>query len=105
MHLEFARFIEHGIEDEEVAKRIRESVMSEWVSLLIREFAVEMYRAMGYEVTWEYVGDEGEEKRGEGEEEDLMGDAGEDEDEIEEMVSGNEYESDDEGNEDEEDWQ
>lgn len=89
MRLEFAGFIERDMQDEETALMIRQTLSSERVDVLIREFAIEMHRASGYEVSWEYVGgaeDEADEDlmegvSGEEEDDDMMegGDAGEDE--------------------------
>jgi hypothetical protein len=94
MRLEFARFIEQELEDGDTAALIRESLTSERVSTLIRNLVVEMHRASGLEVSWEYVGDELVEE--DEEDEDLMESAEEDG----EMASGSEYESDEEEDED-----
>jgi hypothetical protein len=65
------------------------------VGVLIREFAIEMHRASGFEVSWEYVGG-GEEDEDEVDEDLMEGAGGSEEDEDtgvdEEMESGSEYE-------------
>ncbi|KAH3984965.1 hypothetical protein HBI40_039650 [Parastagonospora nodorum] len=105
IRLEFASFIERDMQDEETALMIRRTLSSERVGVLIREFAIEMHRASGFEVSWEYVGGGEEEEV----DEDLMEGASggeEDEDilegEDEEMESGSEYEPEGEDGDDEE---
>jgi hypothetical protein len=121
IRLEFASFIERDMQDEETALMIRQTLSSERVGILIREFAIEMHRASGFEVSWEYVGGGEEEEADEdlmevvsgGEEdedildgedvgEDVGEHAGEHAGEDEEMESGSEYEADGEDGDDEE---
>jgi hypothetical protein len=110
MRLEFANFIERDMQDEETALMIRQTLSSERVGVLIREFAIEMHRASGFEVSWEYVG--GGEEDEEELDEDLMEDAsGDEEDEDmleskdadgeEDTESGSEYEPEGEDGEEE----
>jgi hypothetical protein len=88
MRAHFADIVEHILEDPEYAQSLREQLMGQWTRLLMRELAIEMQRAQGFDVTWEYV------------DRDLEGRPFEDEDEEEEDLFGEEEESEDGESED-----
>ena len=112
MRLEFAGFVEREMQDEETALMIRQTLSRERLGVLIREFAIEMHRASGFEVSWEYVGGGEEEEVDEDlmegadvseEDEDMMED--EDAGGDEEMESGSEYEPEGEDDVEDEDFE
>jgi hypothetical protein len=110
MRLDFANIVEGTLDDPITADHIREHVMSEWTRVLMRELAIEIHRAQGYEVVWEYVMAPVPEQSGEDEDDNEDEDSSSDEEvddpfaeeyehEDEEMDTdskdGSEYEDDD----------
>lgn len=57
MRLDFAKFVEEICGDSETAADIRTNPMSDTVRMLIREFAMEMWRRDGFDVEYEYIDD------------------------------------------------
>jgi hypothetical protein len=55
MRLAFSNVVEQLLGDLETAQLIRQQLMSEWTKVLMRELVIEVRRAQGYEVEWEYV--------------------------------------------------
>ncbi|KAH7093026.1 hypothetical protein FB567DRAFT_161494 [Paraphoma chrysanthemicola] len=78
MRLAFVKYIESALEDQETAAMMQKNLMGEWSMMLMREFTIELYKAQGFEVTWEYVDgysdgeDEGDEESEEAEDNDEM---------------------------------
>jgi hypothetical protein len=99
MRIEFAKYVERALEDPTTAEQMRLDLMGEWPRMLMREFAVELYRSVGYEVSWEYVDVYGEEEE---EEEDSF-ESDEEEEEEEEEEEHESEESEESENEDVED--
>ncbi|KAL1592454.1 hypothetical protein SLS59_009807 [Nothophoma quercina] len=60
------------------------NVMSDWTRMLIREFAMELWRRQGYEVEYQYVGGIEDEQE---EDEDMFDDEEEDDARIDELVT------------------
>jgi hypothetical protein len=92
MRSEFAKYVERALEDPTTAEQMRLDLMGDWLRMLMREFAVELYRSVGYEVSWEYVDVYGEEEE---EEEDSFEGNEEEEDDDESEESENEDVEDD----------
>ncbi|KAH7083255.1 hypothetical protein BKA63DRAFT_502581 [Paraphoma chrysanthemicola] len=78
MRLAFVKYVESALEDRETAAMMRKNLMGEWSMMLMREFTIELYKAQGFEVTWESVEvcgdeeDEGDDEIEEAEDNDKM---------------------------------
>jgi hypothetical protein len=71
--IEFAHFIEDEFGDADTANQIRSQLMSEWTKMLMRNLAVEVHRASGYDdVTWEYRDPQEDEDEGYDDEEEAI---------------------------------
>jgi hypothetical protein len=110
MRARFADYVEHVLEDPVYAQSLREQLMGQWTRMLMRELAIEMRRAQGFDVTWEYVDRdlEGRPFEDEDEEEDLFDEeeGSEDEDgesEAEGMDTDSDYEDENETDDDDDD--
>jgi ABC-type Zn2+ transport system substrate-binding protein/surface adhesin len=95
MRIEFAKYVERALEDPTTAEQMRLDLMGEWPRMLMREFAVELYRSVGYEVSWEYVDVYGEEEEEEEEEDSFESDEEEEEEEEHESEESEESENED----------
>ena len=84
MRLAFAKYIEEVCGDHKTAHVICNNVMSDWTRMLIREFAMELWRRQGYEVEYQYVGGVEDEQE---EDEDIFDDEEEDDARIDELVT------------------
>jgi len=103
MRTDFADIVEHVLEDPGTAESIRAQLMGEWTRVLMRELAVEIHRAQGFDVSWEYVDVDVDGRAfsaDEEEEEDLFEDGDENE---QEMDTESEYEEDEDETDEDDD--